>query len=162
MGKKLSKSDYVALARCGALDSFGNEREDLVASAQEEYFVSDPEKGVVPKVISVKKSEDWMAERYVNETALLGEYLSPHPISGYKSSFRTSFVGAEGFHKKQNGRFRCFGIVTSKLEKTSKTGTKFGIISVETADFAFEALAFNEAWRNSKAHVDAFRVVKVS
>ncbi len=133
---------------------YGNRVNEIKNSAQQSLFgASGTEtlaKPVIPDV------EEWTRlERLNKEKALIGIYLSSHPLDEFKyeiESYCNSKLSEFDDIAALKGRdLRIAGIVTTAVEKTTKTGNPYGTMTIEDYSdtlsitlFSKDYLAFKE------------------
>ena len=162
VGKRVLES----LAAAGALDCFGFDRAALFngvermlglasrarddeASGQTDFFGLGA--GGPKQTLHLPESAPWLpAERLQREFAVIGFYLSAHPLDDYKASLAkmrvqtwTDFAAAV---KRGASAGRLAGTVTAKQERKTKTGNRMGIVQLSDTSGQFEAVMFSEVW----------------
>ena len=152
-----------SLIRCGALDSLGANRSQLLAalpealgdaqsirneraSGQLNLFGGEetPETIVYPDLpdMDPKEKIEW-------ERKLLGFYVSGHPLDSYKEQLKACtplyHVTAEG--NQYDGRMVTIGGTISRIKGTmTKKGQPMGYVTIEDYDGEVETVVFPSVW----------------
>jgi DNA polymerase-3 subunit alpha len=153
-----------SLIDAGACDSLGGERSQLVAALdhafseaqvrQQERFSGQHglfgEETPVPRPSSPTPDVlPWTEqERLVREKAVLGFFISGHPLAKYRAEvelFGTRTTATLGMWSQQ--KVTVAAVVTVVKRQTSKkTGAEYARLTLEDFHGAAEALVFPEAW----------------
>lgn len=152
-----------SLIRCGALDSLGANRSQLLAalpealgdaqsirneraSGQLNLFGGEetPETIVYPDLpdMDPKEKIEW-------ERKLLGFYVSGHPLDSYKEQLKACtplyHLAAEG--NQYDGRMVTIGGTISRIKGTmTKKGQPMGYVTIEDYDGEVETVVFPSVW----------------
>lgn len=152
-----------SLIRCGALDSLGANRSQLLAalpealgdaqsirneraSGQLNLFGGEetPETIVYPDLpdMDTKEKIEW-------ERKLLGFYVSGHPLDSYKEQLKACtplyHLTAEG--NQYDGRMVTIGGTISRIKGTmTKKGQPMGYVTIEDYDGEVETVVFPSVW----------------
>ncbi len=152
-----------SLIRCGALDSLGANRSQLLAalpealgdaqsirneraSGQLNLFGGEetPETIVYPDLpdMDPKEKIEW-------ERKLLGFYVSGHPLDSYKEQLKACtplyHLTAEG--NQYDGRMVTIGGTISRIKGTmTKKGQPMGYVTIEDYDGEVETVIFSSVW----------------
>ena len=152
-----------SLIRCGALDSLGANRSQLLAalpealgdaqsirneraSGQLNLFGGEetPETIVYPDLpdMDPKEKTEW-------ERKLLGFYVSGHPLDSYKEQLKACtplyHLTAEG--NQYDGRMVTIGGTISRIKGTmTKKGQPMGYVTIEDYDGEVETVVFPSVW----------------
>ena len=152
-----------SLIRCGALDSLGGNRSQLLAalpealgdaqsirneraSGQLNLFGGEetPETIVYPDLpdMDPKEKIEW-------ERKLLGFYVSGHPLDSYKEQLKACtplyHLTAEG--NQYDGRMVTIGGTISRIKGTmTKKGQPMGYVTIEDYDGEVETVVFPSVW----------------
>lgn len=167
--KDLNKKSLESLVRCGALDSFGIERNQILANIEEVIkFAQIAKKNAAgsgqgglfgssytPSAATLKlqpASEATRAEKLSWEKELLGLYVSDHPLNMHKDSIN----GAKPTPIKQILRerdsdktYRIAGMVSNVKNILTKTGKPMLFAKLEDQTEAIEVVVFNETLKKS-------------
>lgn len=159
----LNSRAYESLIRCGALDSLGANRSQLLAalpealgdaqsirneraSGQLNLFGGEetPETIVYPDLpdMDPKEKIEW-------ERKLLGFYVSGHPLDSYKEQLKACtplyHLTAEG--NQYDGRMVTIGGTISRIKGTmTKKGQPMGYVTIEDYDGEVETVVFPSVW----------------
>ncbi|MBB3929225.1 DNA polymerase-3 subunit alpha [Kaistia hirudinis] len=162
--KILNKRTLESLIAAGALDELDKDRARITAGIERimgigNRLVEDQtagqdgfnfggaagvEKLVLPAV------DPWLpAERLQREHAVVGFYLSAHPLDEYQPVLKKLRVQSwadfsEAVHRGAAAG-RLAGTVTSRQERKTKTGNRMGIVQFSDPTGQFEAILFSEA-----------------
>lgn len=166
-GKGLNSRAYESLIRCGALDSFGLNRSQLLAvlpevmsdvsanradreSGQLNLFGGDEMKKTVtypdlPDMPSADKI-DW-------ERKLLGFYVSGHPLDSYKKQMTrcTPIYHLEAEGASYDGKMVTIGGTITRIKGTvTKKGAPMGYVTLEDYDGEIETVVFPSTWETAR------------
>lgn len=152
-----------SLIRCGALDSLGANRSQLLAalpealgdaqsirneraSGQLNLFGGEetPETIVYPDLpdMDPKEKIEW-------ERKLLGFYVSGHPLDSYKEQLKacTSLYHLTAEGNQYDGRMVTIGGTISRIKGTmTKKGQPMGYVTIEDYDGEVETVVFPSVW----------------
>lgn len=166
--KDLNKKSLESLAKGGAFDSLGSERNQLLYNIDDILKFNNAIKktGVVAGNslfgqqmggISLKLKPIEPAtpqERLSWEKELLGFYLSDHPLSAYKEKIKTSQakeISEARLIKNENHVFRIAGVISNIQKVITKTGQPMIFAKVE--DFSpqpMEVIVFNNTLKKTE------------
>lgn len=156
-----------SLIRCGAMDSFGYNRQQLLAvlpqaiseagfsrqdkaSGQLNLFGEAPEvKGVsYPSLPDMTPSEkiSW-------EKRLLGFYVSGHPLDDYRKAMErcTPIYEINSQSGKYDGKMVSIGGTVSRIKgMMTKKGQAMGYATIEDYNDAIEAVVFPSVWEKTR------------
>ncbi len=166
-GKGFNSRAYESLIRCGALDSFGPNRSQLLAvlpevmsdvsanradreSGQLNLFGGDEMKKTVtypdlPDMPSADKI-DW-------ERKLLGFYVSGHPLDSYKKQMArcTPIYHLEAEGASYDGKMVTIGGTITRIKGTvTKKGAPMGYVTLEDYDGEIETVVFPSTWETAR------------
>ena len=166
-GKGLNSRAYESLIRCGALDSFGPNRSQLLAvlpevmsdvsvsradreSGQLNLFGGDDMKKTVtyPDLPDMSNADkiDW-------ERKLLGFYVSGHPLDSYKKQMArcTPIYHLEAEGASYDGKMVTIGGTITRIKGTvTKKGAPMGYVTVEDYDGEMETVVFPSTWETAR------------
>lgn len=157
------------LIRTGAFDSFGHRRSQLAAvyeqvlddaairrrenvEGQMDLFGGDAHAS--PSLILPDIPEYTTEERMRQEREAAGLYLTGHPMDDYRAAARSAGAapigplladaGREGGPAvyRDGARLTVAGVVTTRRDKTTRTGTPMAYVTVEDGTGAIELLCF--------------------
>ena len=174
--KNLNKRSWEALAKCGALDRFG-ERNTLLfntdhilefardqfkskQAGQESLFgTADFGASDIQLKPAVAASQD---EMLVWEKELLGLYVSSHPLENYKKVLTNLFkIGS--LKEEMLGAHIEVGGIISKLKKSiTKKGEPMLFITIEDQTGSLEAIVFPKTLEKMRGMIEAEKIVQIS
>lgn len=161
--KGLNSRACESLIRCGAMDSFGYNRRQLLevlpqALNEAAAERSDRDSGqlslfggeVEAKTLVYPAVSDMSADEKIEwERKLLGFYVSGHPLDGYKEELKRCDSIYEIMTNADiyDGRLvKVAGVVNRVKSMTTKKGEPMGYIGIEDYDNTLEAVVFPSAW----------------
>ena len=166
-GKGFNSRAYESLIRCGALDSFGPNRSQLLAvlpevisdvsanradreSGQLNLFGGDDMKKTVtyPDLPDMSNADkiDW-------ERKLLGFYVSGHPLDSYKKQMArcTPIYHLEAEGASYDGKMVTIGGTITRIKGTvTKKGAPMGYVTLEDYDGEMETVVFPSTWETAR------------
>lgn len=169
-GRKVNSRACESLIRCGAMDCFGYNREQLLAalpqavsnaaaertdraSGQMSLFGGDEALQTVnyPDVPDMTQSEKIAWER-----KLLGFYVSGHPLDAFKGALRRCSpiyaLQAEG--KRCDGRIVSIGGMVTRIKgMVTKKGEPMGYATIEDYESTMEAVIFPRVWAGARGYL---------
>jgi DNA polymerase-3 subunit alpha len=166
----LNKRVFESLIKSGAMDSLGP-REALLASIDEALtaqqraarmkesgqhglFFGATAPAPAPIVFALREAEPWSEEeRLASEYAMLGFYVSGHPLEKYASRLEewkaTSLGEIEG---QRNGKeITVAALIVSVRPMRSRKGARWGIYTIQDMTGVQELLAFPESFAKAEA-----------
>lgn len=160
-----------SLIRCGAMDSFGYNRQQLLAVMPEAIANAssarqDRESGqlslfgeeVQAQAISYPDLPDMSAAEKIHwEKSLLGFYVSGHPLDSYKKAMErcTPIYEINTHAAKYDGRSVSLGGTVARVKgNLTKKGQPMGYVTVEDYDDMIEAVVFPSVWEKAKPILD--------
>lgn len=176
----VSKRNHEALATAGGFDSFENLKRSQylgIAAGNDKTFIEEciiygnkikGEAGTSQAsifgetaMVEVKKPEipmvpDWdRIDKMNREKALIGIYLSEHPLDDYRIEILNYCTPLSDLHEleKYKGRdLKIAGIITSVVHATTKTGNPYGSITIEDYSDSYKLTLFGKDYINFKAY----------
>ncbi len=157
----LNRRILEAMIKAGALDQFDDNRQRLMAaiepalrygaahaeqeaSTQESLFGAGMGVESLPKPKVPEVDDLPSLERLQQEFAVLGFYLSAHPLDGYRSSLaRMNVVDAENLPHRGNQRVKLAGIVLGVQERTTAR-SRFAFVQLSDPTGTYEITLFSE------------------
>ena len=152
-----------SLIRCGALDSLGANRSQLLAALPEalgdaQSIRNERESGQLnlfggeetPETIVYPDLPDMDPKEKIEwERKLLGFYVSGHPLDSYKEQLKACtplyHLTAEG--NQYDGRMVTIGGTISRIKGTmTKKGQPMGYVTIEDYDGEVETVVFPSVW----------------
>ena len=160
-----------SLIRCGAMDSFGYNRQQLLAVLPEALSSAasarqDRESGQISlfgeetqaKTISYPDVPDMEASEKIHwEKNLLGFYVSGHPLDDYRKALArcTPIYEINSRVTKYDGKAVSIGGTVARVKgKITKKGQPMGYATIEDYDDAIEAVIFPAVWEKAKPLLD--------
>lgn len=157
----VNKRTLESFIAAGALDVLEPDRARLFAgaeriigfAAQSVARASDGQNelfgGTTSDILRLPPAEPWSAaERLQREHAVVGFYLSAHPLDEYRPILdrmrvQTYAQFAEGVRAGASAG-RLAGTVTARQERRTRTGNKMGIVQLSDPSGQYEAVLFSE------------------
>jgi DNA polymerase-3 subunit alpha len=160
----LNKRVFESLIKCGAVDSLGP-RESMVASVddaiaaiqraarakesgQHGLFFGGP--AAEPKVhFELRDAAPWTEEeRLASEYAMLGFYVSGHPLEKYASRLKDlGAISLDEVEGQRNGKeIAVAGLIVGTRPMRSKKGARWAIFTLQDMTGVQELLAFPESF----------------
>ena len=163
---ELNKRAVENFIKCGAMDSFGHHRSELLAvyesmmdtlsstrkknlEGQLGLFAMLEEDDAAAKIPIPKLPERSRAELMAMEKETTGIYISGHPMDDYRKFLRNTHVVPMGELMEEGNRFRddqivsVAGIVQSVKMKSTRNNSMMAYVSVEDDTASMEMLAFS-------------------
>ena len=163
---ELNKRAVENFIKCGAMDSFGHHRSELLAvyDTVMDSVASSRKKNLEGQMglfgmleyddeatsISIPKLPELsMADRMLMEKETTGIYISGHPMDDYRSMLRNTHVVPMGALMEEGNSYRddqivsVAGIVQSVKVKTTRNNSLMAYVTVEDDTAAIEMLAFS-------------------
>lgn len=130
--------------------AIGNRVVEGAAIGQDDFFGSGGGGGGQGETLTLPDVDPWMpSERLQREHAVVGFYLSAHPLDEYAPILKRLRVQtwAEFSEAVRHGAVagRLAGTVTSRQERKTRTGNRMGIVQFSDSTGQFEAILFSEA-----------------
>ncbi len=168
--RKVNRRVMESLIKCGAMDSFGLNRSQLMevlddaidfghakqkdkSMGQKSLFDFMPDQKTTGSVsFKIPEMEEWPEmERLSMEKAALGFYISGHPLDHFQAEIqRLSTVNTENLADAPDGsRIGIAGIIRNKKEKITKRGDKMAFLTLEDLKGSVEILCFPEVYSKS-------------
>ena len=160
----LNKRVFESLIRCGAMDSLGP-RESMLASVDDAIAAiqraarakESGQHGLFfgggtnePKVhFELREAAPWTEEeRLASEYAMLGFYVSGHPLEKYASRLNElGVVALDAVEGQRNGReIAVAGLIVGSRPMRSKKGARWAIFTLQDMTGVQELLAFPESF----------------
>lgn len=163
---ELNKRAVENMIKCGAMDSFGHHRSELLAcyegmmdsvsqsrkknlDGQMGLFAMLDDDDAAAAIPIPKLPELTRAELMAMEKETTGIYLSGHPMDDYRPYLKNTHVVAIGELMEEDSRFQddqivsVAGIVQSVKMKTTRNNSMMSYVTVEDDTAAIEMLAFS-------------------
>ena len=168
--RSVNKKVLESLVEAGAMDSLEGHRSQLYASietaiefsqktqqqtnkSQTTMFDLEEDASWVPATPALPFLEEWpTAERLNREKAILGFYLSAHPLDRFRDEVRTfSTVSVEAVEDKRDGSFvRIAGLISEVKNHLDRQKRPMAFFKLEDFSGSIEALAFADAYEKNR------------
>ncbi len=178
----VNKKVFESLIKCGAMDSFGLLRAQLMAvmekalawsmktqkektAGQVSFFEMGEEKGFKKDAPEIPVVKEWSTpEILANEKEVLGFYLSGHPLAHYQVEIKefTSFSTKKLAMAVDEQEVRLVGLLNNvKLTNTRKNNERMAIVRIEDMEGEVEGVIFPKAYQNLAEYLKEGDVVFV-
>jgi DNA polymerase-3 subunit alpha len=161
----LNKRVFDSLIKSGALDSLGP-RESLLASVDEALtvlqrasrmresgqhglFMSAAAAAPAPILFELREAEPWSEEeRLASEYAMLGFYVSGHPLAKYSSRLaEMKVISLDQAEEQRNGKeITVAALIVGTRPMRSRKGARWAIFTIQDMTGVQELLAFPECF----------------
>jgi DNA polymerase-3 subunit alpha len=182
IGSDMNKRSVESLIKCGAFDSMGYKRRqlllacgDIIAqlegqakaniSGQISFFSANQ----TPEEEAIPDAEEFPQKELLNqEKEVVGFYLTGHPLAAYRDFIEKSGMPQirdilNDSHRYRDGaNVSVTGIIVSKQLKTTKTDSTMAFITLEDGSGQIEALVFPKTLEEYKNNVQTDEVVVVN
>nr|MBU1327842.1 DNA polymerase III subunit alpha [Candidatus Omnitrophota bacterium] len=164
----VNKKVLESLIKCGAFDSIGLKRSQLMATLAEAMDVAVAahkesamgqmtffmESSSLPKVPDMK---EWPESQLLNfEKEMIGFYITGHPLAVYEKIIKEySTSTSAGLKGLEDGQKVWFGGIINKIKNTvtKRTGEKMAIMMMEDMEGSVEALVFPNSYKNVSRYI---------
>ena len=164
----VNKKVLESLIKCGAFDSVGLKRSQLMAilaevmdaasSAHKESVAGQmtlfTETGSSRQVPDMK---EWPESQLLNfEKDMIGFYITGHPLAKYEKILKEySTAASAGLKDLEDGQKVWFGGIINKIKNTvtKRAGEKMAIMMVEDLEGSVEALVFPNSYKNVSKYI---------
>lgn len=142
----LEPNRAVVMANIDLLMAYGQKVQEDKASGQSSLFGA-AEDAPPPEMM---KAQGWDAmEKLQNEFAVIGFFLSAHPIDQHKAVLKRLGVvqSSDLVRLASSGsmtRYRVAGVVLARTEKISQKGNRFAFVTLSDSSGVFEMMVFSE------------------
>ncbi|MDO8603358.1 MAG: DNA polymerase III subunit alpha [Candidatus Omnitrophota bacterium] len=164
----VNKKVLESLIKCGAFDSMGLRRAQLMAmlaeamdaassahkesaSGQMTLFTETSSSRHVPDM------KEWPESQLLNfEKEIIGFYITGHPLAKYEKILKEySTATSAGLKSLEDGQKIWFGGIVNKIKNTvtKRTGEKMAIMMMEDMEGSVEALVFPNAYKNISKYI---------
>ena len=188
-GGDLNKRALESLIKCGALDSFGKHRSQLMAMLEpvmrdasdmmrrnvdgqiDLFGIGGDETPAVSSITIPNLPEFSRTELMSMEHEVTGLYLSGHPTDEYRAKARTvgatliggilaDFAREEGNETYQDGQeVRLLGVISAVKTKMTKNNTQMAYVTVDDGTGAMELLIFARVLEQCAGYLSVNNVV---
>jgi len=164
----VNKKVMESLIKCGAFDSLGIKRSQLMATLSEAMDVAATahkesaigqmtffaESSSLPKAPDIR---EWPESQLLNfEKEMIGFYITGHPLAKYEKMLKEySTAASTGLRDMEDGQKVWFGGIINKIKNTvtKRTGEKMAIMMVEDMEGSVEALVFPNSYKNVSKYI---------
>jgi DNA polymerase-3 subunit alpha len=177
----VNKKTFESLIQAGACDSFGGHRAQLFqaieratqfgqqthghkSKGQDSVFEGGAKAKSVESFPVLSDVQHWTEnEKLTREKAVLGFYISGHPLSKYNreiKAFSTAKIGEpEGI--KPGSVVKVCGILTDVKKKVDKKGNMMAFTKIEDFTGKGECIFFSSVYKESQEHIREDSIVMV-
>jgi DNA polymerase-3 subunit alpha len=159
----VNKKVLESLVKCGAFDSVGLRRSQLMAALSDAMDAADAahkdsatgqmmlfkEAGHAHQVPDIK---EWPESQLLTfEKEMIGFYITGHPLANYEKILKEySTSGSLGLKNLKDGQKVWFGGIINKIKNTvtKRSGEKMAIMMMEDMEGSVEALVFPNSYKN--------------
>ncbi|MBI4845792.1 MAG: DNA polymerase III subunit alpha, partial [Candidatus Omnitrophica bacterium] len=180
--KATNKKVIESLIKCGAFDSIEPNRAQLMSNLEKillltgslqrdrqngQLLLFDQEGGSITEENSFAKVEEWpLLQLLVFEKAMLGFYITAHPLDQYKKLLkRYSVLSIADIYKKNfvhDEEVHIAGVLEKiKLTITKRKAEKMAIIRLSDQDNFIDVLIFPETFKKTCMHLNQDQVVVI-
>jgi len=164
----VNKKVLESLIKCGAFDSAGLKRSQLMAVLADTMNAADSahkESATGQMMLFSKDSrapqapdiKEWPESQLLNfEKDMIGFYITGHPLAKYEKVLKEySTAGSAGLKKLEDGQRIWFGGIINKIKNTvtKRSGEKMAIMMMEDMEGSCEALVFPNSYKNVSRHI---------
>ncbi len=172
--RTVNKKVIESLIKSGAMDSLGLKRSQMMSildktlersgrkikrDTSQLFFFSSPLKEEVPQI------EEWPQEQILHfEKALLGMYVSSHPLKKYENLIATLKTPkiTTLYEKEESGDTFVIGLVDKvKLVTTRKERERMAILKIEDETGSIEVFIFPKIFEQSAKYLQQSQIVAV-
>jgi len=164
----VNKKVMESLIKCGAFDSLGPKRSQLMAilseamdaavAAHKESAIGQmtffAESGSSQKMPDMK---EWPENQLLNfEKEMIGFYITGHPLAKYEKILKEySTAVSTGLKSLEDGQKVWFGGIINKIKNTvtKRSGEKMAIMMIEDMEGSVEALVFPNSYKNVSKYI---------
>lgn len=183
-GKELNRRACESLIKCGALDSLGNNRREMMVGLEPmlDSLESDKRKNIEGQLglFSSENEErpgempslaDYSDEEKLNmEKEITGMFLSGHPMNAYRKFYEDGraarideiidSASGESDRYKDEQTVDILGIVSSVKKKVTKNGAVMAFVSAEDIYGSMDVLVFPNVFERSSEFIKEGRVLR--
>lgn len=164
MHKDLNKKSFESLAKCGALDQFGERNyllfnmETLLNYAHEKQKASSSTQlglfgetaAALPALRLAEAPAAVNSEKLLWEKELLGLYVSSHPLHDYQQKLKLErTVPIKSVVSVQSGQIKVGGIITKLKKIMTKTGRPMMFVNIEDLGAGIELVVFPNVYEKN-------------
>jgi DNA polymerase-3 subunit alpha len=163
-----NKKVLESLIKCGAFDSMGLKRSQLMAMSGEVMDAASAanKESATGQMTLFKETsrgcqapdiKEWPENQLLNfEKDMIGFYITGHPLAKHEKMLKEySTSGSADMKNLEDGQKVWFGGIINKIKSTvtKRTGEKMAIMMVEDLEGSVEALVFPNSYKNVSKYV---------
>ncbi len=168
------------LIQCGAFDCLGQSRATLMENLESalEFIQKKKEREQFGQTslfegaqqeemerFDFEEYDEWPTqERLQQEKALLGFYVSGHPLDTYRETWKRAVninLGRPD-HFVPNAKYSILGIVTSVRSIFTKKGRPMAFLQIEDYNGAIELVVFSDQWEEHREQIEVDSILACS
>ncbi|MDP2981393.1 MAG: DNA polymerase III subunit alpha, partial [Candidatus Omnitrophota bacterium] len=164
----VNKKVLESLIKCGAFDSAGLKRSQLMAmlgDVMDSAGAANKESATGQMTLFKEAShprqapdmKEWPESQLLNfEKDMIGFYITGHPLAKYEKILKEySTSGSIGLKNLEDGQKIWFGGIINKIKNTvtKRTGEKMAIMMMEDMEGSVEALVFPNSYKNVSKYI---------
>ncbi|MEK7868412.1 MAG: DNA polymerase III subunit alpha, partial [Candidatus Omnitrophota bacterium] len=164
----VNKKVLESLIKCGAFDSMGLKRSQLMATlveAMDTAVAAHKESAMGQMTFFMESSsspkapdmKEWPESQLLNfEKEMLGLYITGHPLAVYEKIIKEYSTSASaGLKGLEDGQKIWFGGIINKIKNTvtKRAGEKMAIMMMEDMEGSVEALVFPNSYKNVSKYI---------
>jgi DNA polymerase-3 subunit alpha len=164
----VNKKVLESLIKCGAFDSMGLKRSQLMATlveAMDTAVAAHKESAMGQMTFFMESSsspkapdmKEWPESQLLNfEKEMLGLYITGHPLAVYEKIIKEYSTSASaGLKGMEDGQKIWFGGIINKIKNTvtKRAGEKMAIMMMEDMEGSVEALVFPNSYKNVSKYI---------
>ncbi|MFH0794727.1 MAG: DNA polymerase III subunit alpha [bacterium] len=184
VGSKAANSRLIeSLIKCGAFDSFGLHRSQLLAmlpqaleiAAQKAHDASngqaslfsllgDASQAGIPAEAAVPEVPDFSsAEKLAMEKELVGFFLTGHPLESFRTdSLSFATVTSQTLKDQKPGaEVQYIGLVSKITQRVDKSGAPYAFVNLEDFEGSVELLCFRDSFQKYRSLIQSEAVLWV-
>lgn len=177
-GQKVTKRALEALIKCGALDSFDNNRANLMGNieiavqaaeqikasqqqGQTDLFMEDFSASVPQYTDGKSNLPSWSEEqRLFAEKETLGHYLSGHPITVHRATLASLGVTPlKALKPDRQHRYRLAGFLMNFRTMQTRRGSRIGIATLDDQSARQDIILFNELFQAHRQELEVDKML---
>jgi len=164
----VNKKVLESLIKCGAFDSVGLKRSQLMAmlsDVMDSAGAANKESATGQMTLFKEAShprqapdiKEWPESQLLNfEKDMIGFYITGHPLAKYEKILKEySTSGSVGLKNLEDGQKVWFGGIINKIKNTvtKRSGEKMAIMMIEDMEGSVEALVFPNSYKNVAKYI---------
>jgi len=163
-----NKKVLESLIKCGAFDSIGLKRSQLMASLADAMDAADSvrKESAAGQMTLFKETsqnrqipdiKEWPESQLLNfEKEIIGFYITGHPLAKYEKILKEySTASSVGLKDLEDGQKIWFGGIINRIKNTvtKRSGERMAIMMVEDIHGSVEALVFPNSYKNVSKYI---------